>query len=88
VNAQATFYQENLDFFFQLPAQSHISLVFCRSPGFLVSWVSSLMAESDWRIFCVLSAIAKTRKLVFLKKTVHRVGEKVENNGKPGRNPR
>jgi hypothetical protein len=32
-------------------AQSHISLVFCRSLGFLVPWFSSLTAESDLEDF-------------------------------------
>ncbi len=68
-------------------AQSHISLG--HSSGFLVPpQFSSLIAESELADFCVMYAIAKTRKLVFLKKTVHRVGEKQKTNEKPGRNPR
>jgi hypothetical protein len=35
-------------------AQSRISLVFCRSLGFLVPWFSSLTAESDLEDFFVM----------------------------------
>ncbi len=35
-------------------AQTRISLVFCRSFGFLVPWLSSLLADQIWQIFCVM----------------------------------
>jgi hypothetical protein len=35
-------------------AQSHISLVFCCSLGFLVPWFSPLQLNKIWRIFCVM----------------------------------
>jgi hypothetical protein len=35
-------------------AQSRISLVFCRSLGFLVPWFSSLTAESDLADLCLM----------------------------------
>jgi hypothetical protein len=51
VYAQTSFYQENLAFSY---APSRISLVFCRSLGFLIPWSSSLTAESDLVDFFVL----------------------------------
>jgi hypothetical protein len=35
-------------------AQSRISLVFCRSLGFLVPWLYSLTADSDLADLCVM----------------------------------
>jgi hypothetical protein len=35
-------------------AQSRLSLFFCRSLGFLVSWFSSLIYKMVWQILCVM----------------------------------
>ncbi len=44
-------------------AQSRISLVFCRSLGFLVPWLSSLTADSDLADFFY---VCMEKKLTFL----------------------
>jgi hypothetical protein len=53
VYAQTSFYQKTWLSAFSY-AQSHISLVFCCSLGFLVPWFSPLQLNKIWRIFCVM----------------------------------